>query len=89
MTNVGLWPDNRPIFNMMNGPFRRQTSFETTRTIRVSRPTTGPTATVRGDVRIVVETDGQRRWTFRDPQDRVVREYLEQGGAWSHERELV
>ena len=42
-----------------------------------------------GDVRIVVETDGQRRWTFRDPQDRVVREYLEQGGAWSHERELV
>ncbi len=36
-----------------------------------------------------METDGQRRWTFRDPQDRVVREYLEQGDVWSHERDFI
>ncbi len=54
-----------------------------------SRPITWAYGFGPGDVRIVVESDGQRRWTFRDLQDRVVREYLEQSDAWSHERDFI
>ena len=91
VTNVGLWPEDDPrsIFNITYGPFRRQTSFETTRHDPGFPPYRWAYGYGPGDVRIVVETDGQRRWTFRDPQDRVVREYLETGDAWSHERDFI
>jgi len=75
---------------MEHGPFRRQTRFETSRNDPGFDPRTWIYAYGPGDVRLMVEdSGGERRWTFRDPQDRVMREVLERDGAWTHERDFL
>ena len=88
--SVGLWPDQRPIFAMSYGPFRRQTSFEVHRNDPGFPSRSWTYAYGPGDTRLMVEDrGGERRWTFRDSRDRVLREFLEQNGAWHHERDFI
>ena len=80
----------RPIFVMTNGPFRRQTSFEITDANAANPSKVWTYAFGPGDIRLMVEDqDGNRRWTFRDSSDRIVREFLETDGRWLHERDFI
>ena len=79
-----------PVFVMTNGPFRRQTSFEITDATAANPSKVWTYAFGPGDIRLMVEDqDGNRRWTFRDLSDRIVREFLETDGRWQHERDFI
>ncbi len=90
VTRIGEHADGRPVFAMTNGPFRRQTSFEITAGHPEMPSKRWTYAFGPGDIRLMVEDhNGDRRWTFRDPSDRIVREFLESGGRWDHERDFI